>query len=322
MNIRTVFDTRTNTRTAKYRTTILLLAASWHKYLRKDTKLEIKYIGQLPTKYQHFFEDLGIKYSKVFPNINSEYAKTTNCIEAATPSNKRLLLVDNDIVFMDELSALKNIKEDHIAACYTGTLWISNKQWDIIQNKLELPILRTDANIIPLKEQFKLQQNPNYKVAQSDIVYVNAGVLVIPPILNLKPIWERDVKLIADYFKTHPLKSHGVYTSCQAGLATAIGAYKNFSWLPIDYNYLSICFVLGLKNEEEIKILHLGGDVGENAGISSLNWVEQFWQERMYDRLEVLKNIITEGEFNRRISTIDKVKKKVLNLMNEYNLHF
>ncbi len=322
MNIRTVFDTRTNVQTVKYYTTILLLAASWHKYLSKNTNLEILHIGKLPIQYEHFFKSLDIQCTEVSPNINSSHAKTTNCIEAATPSDKRLLMVDNDVVFMDELSSLKSIPEDHIAASYTGTLWVSDEQWNIIRQELKLPVLTTTADISPLKELYWQQQTPTYQITKSDVVYVNAGVLVIPAKLNLKSIWERDVKLIADYFKNHELKSRGVYSSCQAGLATAIGAYKKFCWFPIIYNYRSICFVLGMNNQEDIKIMHVAGDIKGTPTMSSFEWVIQFWQEKMYDKLDTLCNMIDKHEYDRRKSNMDKVKIRMLNLMDEYRLHF
>jgi hypothetical protein len=166
---------------------------------------------------------------------------------------------------------------------------------------------------------YKSQLDPSYKINTNNIVYINSGVVVIPPNFDLKSNWEKHFSLISAYFESHKLKKRSVYNSDQAGMATAIGAYKKFSWLPLFFNYRPVCFALGLYEYSEVKIFHLTGKF-ICKGLPIRDWFHHYFNEKIFSMLNQLQEKISREEYDFRVAQINLTQKHIENLILDYGL--
>jgi len=298
---------------------VLLLAASWSQYVKKYANLEIMAIGTLPKNLFNIFKEFGAIVTLIASNINDSFSKTSNTIEGAIPCEKeKILLVDNDVVFVNSIDGLSKIEDTHIAGSIPCNFRVEENQWDIIRDELCLKTL--PCSEIPIKEIYHSELSSSHKVRKLNHVYVNGGVIIIPANVNLKSAWERHVGKIGAFFNSHRLRSGSVYQSNMAGLATAIAAYGKFSWLPIEYNYRPLCFALGMKEADEIKIIHLTDDIKTTSFTSLSLRMEAYWSERIELKIDQFKTKLDKIEYERRRDIAENIKNKIGELIVNYEL--
>ncbi|MCB0487337.1 MAG: hypothetical protein KDC99_02610 [Cyclobacteriaceae bacterium] len=315
MIIRTVFDSRA--KSLKYKISLQVLAASWHRYLKSVFPLEVVHIGLLPTQLRGFLDDIGALHMEALPNKNDLISKTSNTIQGLELNKgKNVLLIDNDTFFANSFAKIP-IDHNHVGGSIPGGLRVTSDQWDIITGELKSKLL--PAQVSPLSESVKaIITESNPQVLRH--VYVNGGVLFIPGSIGFKTIWENHVARISNHFRNHPLKDNNVYGSNMAGLATAIAEYGKFSWLPIDFNYRPYSFALGLSELEKIKIIHLTNNPAIEYATSVTAWYQHYWDKFILNRLNSLKTKIGNGEYLKRMEIISSAQKKINELVNDFGI--
>ncbi len=257
----------------------LLLAASWHQKLRNFAPLEILSIGQLPSHLKYFFSNLGIHIKEISPNINDTFSKTANTIEGAIPiPGEQILLVDNDVYFHGDIRPLADLPKNSFYGCPSGNLRVTEKHWNLIIDNLGLrPI---ENPFVPNNVQLKVLKNPDTVPTVQPYAYTNGGVILIPANCDQHSTWQDHQEKIYNFFKNHPLGCGSVTKSNMAALATSIGSYGAFSWLPHGYNYRPDCFALGLCDISDIRIVHMTGDVKSVKASTLKQMIQQWWNAK------------------------------------------
>ena len=318
MLIRTVVDFRK--RKNKYRIHIMLLAASWHRYARHSAPLEVYAIGDVPVCLSGFFSSLGVVSVSTEPSKNDFFSKTSNTIMGVKPSSEnRILLLDNDIVFTNSIEPLLNLPPEKIYGSVSGNFRVRNSCWQVIQDDLELPLFKLKET--PINDRFRKLVDPEYRLPILEYAYVNGGVLLFPAGTDFRALWEFQQEKIYRHFAKHPLRSNGVTTSNMAALATTIGTYGKFEYLPVAYNYRHKCFALGMCQANEIRMIHMTGRSRANTGTKSArDWVNKYWRHKMTSGFGSLQKLLDESEFSRRLKICDQMRRNTVETIKLYEL--
>jgi len=313
--VRTVIDARA--RTTKYLYQVLLLAASWHKHVRHNAPLEVMIVGEPPEALCRFLESLGVFWTTVDPDPNDAISKTSNTIVGAVDTvGRRILLVDNDVMFWGDLSELMHVDGNLCQGSVAGAIRVADAQWKVISEHLGFSPL--PSSLIPLGQRTRAVVNVDYQPKALSNVYVNGGVLLLPEGDRFGIAWRRYVREIAELFERHALRTKSVYGSNMAGLAMAIADHGRFEWLDLRYNYRADCFVLGLESPEQIEIVHLTGFDDSHRSVTKR--IEAYWQGKMMKRFGKVKPALTREEQERRLAIIDEFRQELLSLVREYDL--
>ncbi len=297
----------------------LLLAASWHQRLRNFAPLEILSIGQLPGHLKYFFSELGIYTKEISPNINDSFSITANTIEGAIPiPGEQILLIDNDIYFHDDIRPLADLPKNSFYGCPSGNLRVTEMHWNLIVDKLGLRPIETP--FVPINVQLDALINPGKVPTVQPYAYTNGGVVLIPANCDQHSTWQDHQRKIYNLFKGHPLGRVSLTKSNMAALATSIGSYGVFSWLPHGYNYRWGHFILGLCDISNIRIVHMTGDP-KSGKASTLKQRIQHWRNAKIDtKFEDLENYVGFEEKERRWRIFCQVFDAMISVIDNYDL--
>ena len=315
--MRTVLELRTPV--PKYLLQTLLLAASWHRYARQIAPLEVRCIGDLPPRLQDRLFELGVAITQIEPNQNDNFSKTSNTIQGAAPADgKRILLIDNDVVFSGSPTELGAIDRGAIHGAVAGNARVKPQQWVFLA---ELGYKPHPCRPEPPRTALLRAKVAGRAAPPSlDISYVNGGVVVFPSGTNFQSDWQSKQKEIADAFLGHPLDSDSVRKSNMTALAVTIGAFGKFDWLPYGYNYRHADFALGLCESHEIKLIHMTGLGKRTEAISLSRWVIEYWAQKMTHLLGQLKPCLSGPEFDRRSHIAATSLRRILDVITDYEL--
>ncbi len=317
MLIRTVSDFRSNK--PKYLIHTALLAASWHRYARNCAPLEIFSIGKMPASLKSFLSSINVVVRDSSAGPNDSFSKTSNTIQGAEAKfGHQILLIDNDVVFTGPIEPLLDLPKDKIYGAVSGNNRVSPSRWRIIQDDLGMKLLQ--AETMPINESFRVLIDQNHGAQKLIYVYVNGGVLLFPPEFDFKSTWESHQSTIRYHFINHPLKHHCVCTSNMAALATTIGAYGKFDWLPNAYNYRHKCFGLGLCKIDDIRMIHMTGGIKGSGVYSTSAWINTYWRKKMTAGFGDLKRAIKKSQFTERLSIAMNIRDNVLETVKSYGL--
>ena len=316
IRIRTVLDARS--RSSKYLFQVLLLAASWHRHVRRTAPLEVLVIDELPRDMRRFLTELGAQIRTSAPDPNDYISRTSNTIVGACDTEgQRILLVDNDVVFQGDLSDLCETDSQYVMGSIAGQMRVNDSQWSAIREHFGCGPLST--NRCSLRELIRAAVEPEYQPKPLANVYVNGGVLLLPVGEEFGPLWRRCVREIGELFKTHPLRNGSVYGSNMAGLAMAIAKYGKFFWLDTRFNYRAGCFALGLEPPERIEIVHLTGLNDTHRTVTRR--IEYYWQQKMIRQFSRATSPALSSEDVRiRLDVIESQHHELLSLIDEYDL--
>jgi len=322
MVIRTVFDARPKVG-HKHLYHLLLLAASWHANIRDKRRfpLEVICVGKAHSGLVRYLEQLNISLVLASPHEHDAFSPYSNKILgiAEPSSDRKVLLVDNDVFFLGDPDDLGNGNPGLVAAAIAGSDSVTPKHWDLIREKLGLsPRL---AGWTPIVKEWKaLLGGSNIPVVP--LLFCNSGVVLSPAGADFASLWSEDVKRIADLFANHPLRLPFVYGHDQAGFATACGRYKNFTLLPLRFNYRPPCFWLGKENVENICIMHLTSfyNSAKRFPLDIDREVSIYWNMRVISKILDIKHAIPASELHSRIKSAETCLLKIRSVINEYNL--
>ncbi len=317
MIIRTVLDLRPEL--PKFMLQTLLLAASWHKFARSKAPLEVVHIGELPDELRVTFEQLGVVTTPTQPNANDGFSKTSNTIQGVAPvPSEQLLLLDNDVVFTNTIDDLCALPAHCVYGAVAGSHRVSKKQWAHIR-KLELaPVPCTPQR--PRTALVTALSKRRLRPAPMRFGYANGGVILFAPGYDFQSIWQDQQREIAATFSRHRLANGNVIQSNMAALATAIGTYGHFDWLPPGYNYRHADFALGLCEASDVRLVHMTG-FGKRTNAETLSgWINEYWSEKMKKSLHMLRPRLTSGTFSHRLTVLQEIHDKILSIISTYNL--
>lgn len=313
--IRTVLDARSPS--TKYLYQLLLLVASWHRRVRETAPLEVFIIGRPPAALLEWFRSLGVRWQLVDADPNDDISKTSNTIRgAADAERERILLVDNDVVFLGDLSELAAVDDGFCLGAVAGSQRVSNDRWEVIERHFGIAALPTAE--VPLREQMRVAAGTKESPAPLRNVYVNGGVLLLPAGVGFEQTWRKYVREIAEVFEHHPLNSRCVRGSNMAGLAMAIAEHNQFDWLDVKFNYRPDCFCLGLRSFEQLQIVHLTGVDDSHRTVAGR--VEDFWRNKMLVRFSRVRSALEPAEEQRRLADIRRLYEELHILIHDYHL--
>jgi hypothetical protein len=249
MKIYTVLDARPSA-PPRYLLQTLLLAHSWAAQSGAPP-LKVMLIGTAPRPVQARLLDLGIELGSSPPHSLDVLSRTTNKLVALREADDGpVLLVDNDVFFLDDLATLGG---RGVSASVAGRARVTAAQWSHVKAATGLRPLADDATY-PLDElKARTRRAPKRNLG----LYLNTGVVWIEQPAAFGSIWSASTAAIARAFEDHSLSSPWVrgWGSDQAGFAAAVAEQGDFSLLSRSYNLRPVCFRLGLP--EHPKILHL-----------------------------------------------------------------
>jgi hypothetical protein len=248
MRIRTVLDARSPI-SSQYLVQTLLLAHSWSA-ARVAAPLDILVVGELQAAVRARLTELGAGVASIPPHPLRTVARSANkLVGLHEASETPILLVDNDVCFLDDVSDLEGRS---VRASVANVTRITGAQWDHIETTTSLRPLELEW-ASPLAEA---EGRSNGREPQTDPkLYLNSGLVWVREPIALGEVWARHLAEIARAFDGHPLSTPKVRGCDQIGLATAVAEIDGFDLLPLAYNYRHVCFQLG--GSEQAKVLHL-----------------------------------------------------------------
>ena len=314
---RTVLDLRPAV--DKFVSQTLLLAAGWHRYARDDAALEVATVGGRDAVIDAMLAEIGAGGYAIAPGRNDDFSPSSNKIEAAhpDPGGARVLLLDNDVVFLGPVSDLAGLPADAIVAAEAGTARVEDPQWEVIERELGLPLLR--RRWAPLNVRDGDAVRAPRSQAPLRYLYLNSGVVLFPAGHDHRAPWTSHQRRIRDHFAAHPPAPVPVTSSDQAGLASSVAAHGRFAWLPLRFNYRHGAYRLGLLPAELIAIMHFTGDV-PGAGLTLSQRLDAYWARYITPKIARLPATVGAAEKRRRRDIAAQVLATAQALVRDYDL--
>jgi hypothetical protein len=242
-----------------------------------DARLEVTVIGDVGAPLEARLRELGVEVVPALPHPLDAVGRNNNKLLALRhESDEPVLLVDNDICFLEDVSDLEG---DSVRASVSGTARVTGTQWAHIEQATGLRPLSEQWT--PMRETLdaaKVGREPR----PEQLLYLSAGVVWLSRPVEFEPIWAAHTEAIARSFDGHPESTYKVRGSDQVGFATAVAEVGGLDLLPSAYNYRPMCFRLALS--ERPKILHLN-KLGEDEGMPFSKAVSRLWDVRMLKRI-------------------------------------
>jgi hypothetical protein len=276
VRIRTVLDARPG-KPRRHVLQTLLLAHSLEA-LGRSSMLEVVAIGDPGSSLDDRLRELGVGVIASSPHPLDPVGPNPNkLLGLQQPSDTPVLLVDNDICFLDDVGDLEGRT---VRATFDGTAKVSDSQWSHIERATGLRPL--SEQWIPMREALEAAK-AGREPRTEQLLYLNAGVVWVSRPVEFEPIWSAHIDAIARAFDGNPETTFQVRGCDQAGFATAVATTWGFDVLPFDYNYLPMCFRFALS--ERPKILHLN-KLGEDESLPFSKALTSLWKTRMIKRIK------------------------------------
>jgi hypothetical protein len=133
-------------------------------------------------------------------------------------------------------------------------------------------------------------------------------------------MWESNVKALHNLFKDNPLSTRAVANCDQAGLAVTLGSLGSFEFLPNTYNYVDYCFVLGLADEQEIRLMHMPTNPAHVPPTGIKSYLQSYWESKIFKIMDGLETQCKPEEVARRRSIADNILSLGISIVDEYDL--
>lgn len=210
---------------------VLLLLASWLDHYRHGPAppLHLACLGEPPGSVRVLAQQAGARISLHEPlrlHPAHHVGNKLRGLEVATVHDRRLLL-DVDTLVLSDLEPLSRLP-GQVAVSLDDCPKLSLRQWARIDRHLGLPL---PAERLPcLPAELDLPRWPGrwlgYKVPRAErsesFPYFNSGVLLVDDAVALRPLWEENIRRVADAVPRQPRELPWVHRSDQAGLAVSL----------------------------------------------------------------------------------------------------
>jgi hypothetical protein len=245
-----------------------------------SSSLDVIVIGEVPASLRAQLRELGVEFVTSPPHPLDAVGRNTNkLLGLRHPSDAPVLLVDNDLCFLEDVSDLVGRS---VRASFGGSARVTEVQWAHIEQATGLKPLA--AEYVPMREELEAAKAGREPKPEQRL-YLSAGVVWVAEPLEFEAVWSAHIDAIARAFEGHPASTRRVRGCDQAGFATAVAAAagaEGFDLLPFAYNYRPMCFRLGLSDRP--KILHLN-KLGEDENMPLSKAVTKLWDQRMLKRI-------------------------------------
>jgi hypothetical protein len=315
VQIRTVLDARPGA-PPRYLAQALLLAHSLAASSRAS-RLEVFVLGDASNAVATRLRELGAELVASAPHELDSVATSGNKLVALrAPTSTPVLLVDCDICFLEDVSDLDG---RNVRAAIGGGTRVSEAQWKRIEETTGLKPL--EAEWVSLGRQVKAKAAGVAPEVDTRL-YLNSGVVWIRDPAAFGPIWARTIDAIARAFDGHPLSTRAVRGSDQAGLATAVAEHGGFDLLPLEYNWLPVCFQLDLPVGP--RVLHLVR-FGESMSSTFSRTLTGYWEARVIRQIERGSGGVpaawhTTAERDRLVDQAVTIRNRLLDLIRAADL--
>ncbi len=249
----------------------LLFLASWMENAgaARDLPLHIACIGEPPESVRRMADRAGALLSVHEPVVlaNAHTANKLRGLEVERRTH-RLLIVDTDIVFLGDISALRNLP-DCVSAAAGGGARVPIKLWRRLYAELGLdfpdertPLLRAALGMPPVPDGHERFEHQNTESAASP-PYFNSGVVFAAWKHSLRSLWADCLEHGARVVAPSELGSDGVLRSDQSAFALAVATLRSrgveFRPLPDAMHTRWRHLYRGRPKPAEIRILHTTG---------------------------------------------------------------
>jgi hypothetical protein len=249
---------------------VLLLLASWLEVMGANSglPLHLACIGEPPVTVRRLAEQCGGRISIHRPLAIHPAHHVGNKLRGleVEAETDQLLLLDADTLLLSDIRWLGHWK-NCLAAAPDDCPRVTDAQWRRIYSDLAIPFPseRTPC----LSVELNLPRSPGrllgFKVPREEramgVPYFNSGALWVPRDCGLRPIWEQNIRRIADLFPKTPRELNGIHRSDQAGLAVSLQMLRQqghtFRRLPDVLNVRWRHLYAGTPRQDRIGVLHL-----------------------------------------------------------------
>ena len=226
VRVRTVLDARPGT-PRRYLLQTLLLAHSLVA-VGGGSPLEVVVIGEAGDSLGARLRELGVELVTSPPHPLDAVGRNTNkLLGLRHPSDGPVLLVDNDLCFLEDVSDLAGRS---VRASIGGTARVTDAQWAHIEQATGLRPLA--AEWVPMRERLEAAKAGREPQPEQRL-YLSAGVVWVGRPPELEAIWSAHIDAIAHAFEGHPASTRQVRGSDQAGFATAVANGRRLRPAPV-----------------------------------------------------------------------------------------
>ena len=194
-------------------------------------------VGKAPAPVEARLRELGaaVVPSPAHP-LSGVSPWSNKLVALQEPSDDPVLLVDNDVCFLEDVSDIRGRK---LRTTICGRARVSDEQWEYIRQATGLEPIRQDW--VSLQAELKAKRlGREPKVERS--LYFAAGVAWFRDPADFAPLWANGTDAIMKAFEGHPLSSFRVYGCDQVGFAVAAAQHGGLDLLPPTYNHRPMCF--------------------------------------------------------------------------------
>jgi hypothetical protein len=270
VRIRTVLDARPSAG-PRFQLQTLILAHSWERWA-STSPLDVFVVGEARTPVVERLRELGATVVPSAAHPISGLSPWSNKLLALEePSDGSVLLVDNDVCFLDDVS---DIPAGKVRTTICGRARVSDEQWEYIRQTTGLEPMR--QGWVSLQEELKARRLGREPKVEP-LLYFAAGVSWFRHPEEFAPLWANGTDTISRAFEGHPLQTFRVYGCDQVGFAVAVSQHGGLDLLPPTYNHRPMCFRLGLPDP---KILHLGELGNLKGGMMPFSQLLTVWWQR------------------------------------------
>ncbi|MCO6457701.1 MAG: hypothetical protein J5I93_20550, partial [Pirellulaceae bacterium] len=250
---------------------VLLLLASWLEQYhdRPAPPLHLACLGEPPGSVRELAERAGARISLHEPlrlHPAHHVGNKLRGLEVPTVHNRRLLL-DVDTLVLSDLEPLCRLP-GQIAVSPDDCPKLSLRLWARIDQHLRLPLPAERLRCLPA--ELDLPRWPGrwlgYKVPRAErsesYPYFNSGVLLADDEAALRPLWEDNIRRVAEAVPRQPRELPWVHRSDQAGLAVSLQMLRcqagiDVSRLPDAFHTRWRHLYAGPQASGRVAILHL-----------------------------------------------------------------
>ncbi|MBP0618245.1 hypothetical protein [Jiella mangrovi] len=257
---RTLYDARRGRPARRHLCLAVLNAVTWARYAA-DVPLQLRIVGPSNERFADFLKDLGIDVvTDVEPHPFAETAATYNILrmlEDIPASSKRILMVDNDTVFLQSAAELAREPADLLMASVADKRRLDPDVAEQLTSELDASFAA--GSWVPWHERFYARKEGRDPAVEEGL-YFNSGVVLLPSgpdAARLERLWRDFGEQVTQFALRQGLNQRRDLGSTQAALALAAGQYGRVAQLSLKFHYRPPHFWWGDLRGDEIAIAHL-----------------------------------------------------------------
>jgi hypothetical protein len=238
MRIRTLLDASEGA-PPRYLAEVVLLASTWAAWGRgvAGVSLEVVALGRVPAVVRDRLRDLDVPLLACERPRVPQPASANKLAALALPSDGPVLLVDNDVCFLQPVAPFAGRLVRAALADYDR---VSPEEWRLVAERTGFEPLR--RRWTPLADAALAGRRRHV-----DDLYLNSGVAWLREPAVFAGLWQERIDAILTAVEGDPEPPDSLVWSDQAAFATAIAATGGFDLLSTADNFRPSCFAGPLR---------------------------------------------------------------------------